>query len=298
MNDERVVVSGGSGLIGSELMRSLRDDGRRAVRLVRRPARTPDEVEWHPGERALDPTALAGASAVVNLNGASIGRLPWTRGYRRVLRESRLLPTRALASAIRELGAEAPKLVSASAVGFYGDRPGEPLTEAAGPGATFLAELCADWEEEALAAGPRSRTALIRTAPLLHPRGVLKPMIRLTRWGLGGPLGGGAQIWPWISLDDEVRAIRHVLDRDLTGPVNLAGPVPASANEIGRALARELHRPFALPAPAWALRLGLGRDAAESLLLADAAVAPAALTASGFRFAHGTAGEAVEAAMR
>lgn len=297
MNDERVVVSGGSGLIGSELIRALRAEGRRAVQLVRGPARTSDEIEWHPDGTPLDPAALAGAAAVVNLNGASIGRLPWTRGYRETLRESRILPTRTLATAIQELGSAAPKLVSASAVGVYGTRPGEALTEASGTGTTFLAELCADWEQEALDAGAAARVALLRTAPLLHPCGVLKPMIRLTRWGLGGPLGGGSQIWPWISLDDEVRAIRHVIDRDLTGPVNLAGPTPASANDIGRALARELHRPFALPAPAWALRLGLGRDAAESLLLADAAVAPAALTATGFRFEHPTASEAIAAAM-
>lgn len=297
MNDERVVVSGGSGLIGSELIRALRAEGRRAVQLVRGPARTSDEIEWHPDGTPLDPAALAGAAAVVNLNGASIGRLPWTRGYRETLRESRILPTRTLATAIQELGSAAPKLVSASAVGVYGTRPGEALTEASGTGTTFLAELCADWEQEALDAGAAARVALLRTAPLLHPCGVLKPMIRLTRWGLGGPLGGGSQIWPWISLDDEVRAIRHVIDRDLTGPVNLAGPTPASSNDIGRALARELHRPFALPAPAWALRLGLGRDAAESLLLADAAVAPAALTATGFRFEHPTASEAIAAAM-
>lgn len=307
MDDGRMVVSGGSGLIGRALIRSLRNDGIRVVQLVRRPARRADdgidEVEWLTAESPLDPGVLAGARAVVNLGGASIGRLPWTGAYRDELRRSRLRPTSTLAAAIRELGAAAPKLVSASAVGFYGDRPGETLSEASSAGETFLAELCVDWEREALAAGPGARVALLRTAPLLHPESVLKPMIALTRWGVSGPLGGrillggGQQHWPWISLDDEVRAIRHVIDRDLTGPVNLSGPMPASANTIGRALARAMHRPFLVPAPAWALRLGLGRDAADSLLLADAVVEPDALRASGFEFRHATAEAAIADAL-
>lgn len=297
MHDDFVVISGGSGLIGAELGRRLRADDRRVVQLVRSPAEHADEIEWRPGDSPLDPAALAGAAAVVNLNGASIGRLPWTRKYRETLRRSRIEPTRTLATALRELGADAPKLVSASAVGFYGDRPGEALDESSAPGETFLAGLCVDWEREAIAAGEHARVALVRTAPLLHPDGVLKPMIRLTRLGLGGPLGGGRQIWPWISLADEVGGIRHIIERDLVGPVNLSGPTAASANDIGRALARELRRPFVVPAPRFALRLGLGRDAADSLLLSDAAVEPARLAESGYAFEHETAERAIASAM-
>lgn len=301
MNDERVVVSGGSGLIGTALVRSLRADGVRVVQLVRRPARSADEIEWLTGRGELEPSALAGARAVVNLNGASIGRLPWTRGYQATLRASRLEPTAALAAAIRDLaerGHAAPALISASAVGYYGDRPGERLDESSAAGAGMLAELCIEWERAALAAGPQARVALLRTAPLLHPEGMLKPMIRLARLGLSGPLGGGRQHWPWISLDDEVRAIRHVIENEISGPVNLAGPTPATANRIGRELARALHRPFLLPAPAWALRLGLGRDAADALLLADADVQPDVLLASGFAFRHETPEAAIAAALR
>lgn len=298
MAPTRIVVSGSSGLIGSALVHSLRTDDIEVIRLVRRQPRGADEVFWDPGRRTLDPALLIGADAVVNLNGASIGKLPWTRSYRDVLQKSRLLPTRTLAKALRRLGEDAPKLLSASAVGFYGDRPGETLQETSSAGDTFLARLSADWESEALQAGSAAKVALLRTAPLLHPEAVLKPLIALTRFGVSGPLGTGKQLWPWISLEDEVRAIRHIIDHDLAGPVNLSGPTPASAREIGRELARRLHRPYLLPAPKWALRLGIGRDAADSLLLAYARVQPEVLTRSGFDFTHRTAQEAIDAALR
>ncbi|HRP98872.1 MAG TPA: TIGR01777 family oxidoreductase [Terrimesophilobacter sp.] len=292
---DRVVVSGASGLIGAALVESLRADGVRAVTLVRREARGDDEVRWLSDDEPLNPDSLAGATAVVNLGGASIGRLPWTRGYKRTLASSRLGPTGVLATAIRELGADAPAFVSASASGVYGDRPAETLTESSGQGTGFLTDLCAAWEREALAAGPHARVALLRTASVLHPRGMLRPLMLLARFGVAGPLGGGRQVWPWVSLVDEVRAIRHVIDAGLEGPVNLSGPTPATANEVGRAIARAMRRPFWLPVPAWALRLGLTRDAADSLLLADATVSPAALLESGFEFRHATAASAIEA---
>jgi uncharacterized protein (TIGR01777 family) len=296
MNDSRIVISGASGLIGEALTRSLRSDGIRVVHLVRRPARDGDEIEWLTGG-TLDPAVLAAASAVVNLNGASIGRLPWGPRYRQTLLESRVQPTRALADALMQLGSDAPALLSASAVGYYGDRPGTRLDETAPAGDTFLADVCVKWEREAMRVAAATRVALLRTAPILHPDAVLKPMITLTRLGLGGPLGSGRQVWPWISLDDEVRAIRYVIDSDLHGPVNLAGPHRATAAGIGRALASRMRRPYLIPAPAWALRLGLGRAAADSLLLADADVVPDALTAAGFEFRHPTAPDAIAAAL-
>lgn len=297
MIERRVVMAGGSGLIGGALTWSLQADGIGITHLVRRAARAANEVEWLTGDRPLDPEVLEGAAAVVCLNGASIGRLPWTSAYRETLRESRLVPTRTIATALRELGRDAPPLLNASAVGFYGDRPGEELDEASGPGRTFLAELCREWEREALTAESAARVVLLRTAPLLHRRGVLKPLLALTRLGLSGPLGRGSQIWPWISLDDEVRAIRHLIDADVEGPVNLVGPTPASASETGRELARAMRRPYLLPAPAWALRSGLGRDAADSLLLADARVRPAVLHRTGFEFEHRTVRQAISSAL-
>lgn len=292
----RIVISGASGLIGSALAASLRADGVEVATLVRRQPRTEDETQWAPGEGALDPDVLAGADAVVALGGASVGRLPWTKRYRRELIDSRLQPTRTLTTSLRALRSDAPALVSASAVGYYGSAPGEVLTEDSAAGETFLADLTVRWEAEARQAEDQTRVALLRTAPVIHRRGVLKPLIQLTRFGVSGPLGGGAQVWPWISLDDEVRAIRHVIDARIAGPVNLTGPVPATANDIGRALAACMHRPFWLPAPAWALRLALG-PAADSLLLGDADVRPEVLERSGFRFRHATAAEAVAAAI-
>lgn len=290
---QRVVVSGASGLIGSALCRSLEADGIEVTRLVRRSPRMPGEVQWAPGVDPLAPETLQGATAVVNLNGASIGKLPWTGSYRAKLRSSRIDPTRTLAEALGQFGADAPHFVSASAVGIYGSQPGITLTEQSPAGASFLARLCAEWEATAMSAKP---VALIRTAPLIHPDGVLKPLMTLTKLGVSGPLGRGTQMWPWISLADEVRAIRHIIAQRITGPVNLAGPTPATANDTGRALARAMHRPFFVPAPAFALKLALG-DAAESLLLTDARVLPSVLLDTGFEFHHATIEAAITAAL-
>ncbi|MFZ1383238.1 MAG: TIGR01777 family oxidoreductase [Scrofimicrobium sp.] len=286
MKDATVVVSGASGMIGSSLVESLRRDGIPVKTLVRRAANSTDEIEWDPDRGLLDPAALAGAKAVVNLNGASIGKLPWTRSYRQTLRTSRLRPTSTLAAAMCELGDEAPSFLSGSAVGFYGDRPGEILTEESRPGRTFLAQVCVEWEKAAVVASPYTRVVLLRTAPVLDVDGVLKPMVVLTKLGLGGPLGRGTQIWPWISLDDEVRAIRYLIDSDIEGPVNLTGPTWASENEVGRAIAEALGRPYFFKTPAPLIRAAIGSGPADSLLLSDADVRPEVLIRAGFTFKH------------
>lgn len=291
----KVVVGGSSGLIGSALVESLRADGVAVTRLVRRAPEGDDEVEWLTTPASLDPAVLADADAVVALNGASIGRFPWTRGYKSTLVWSRITPARALARALRELGRDAPHFVSASAVGYYGSASGARLTEQSRRGESFLADLCGEWEGAALSAGPDARVALLRTSPIVHPDGVLKPLMLLTRLGAGGPIGRGTQAWPWISLEDEVRAIRHVIETGLEGPVNLAGPTRATANDLGFALAVRMNRPYLVRAPAWAMRLVLGRDATEALLTADMHVVPAALQESGFSFTHRTVEDAVAA---
>lgn len=295
--NQRVVIGGASGLIGKALTASFQSDGIRVVRLVRRAAQNDDELQWLNDNKPLDPQVLSGALAVINLGGASIGSFPWSRNYRRKLRLSRLKPTRTIADAVRALGADAPQFVSASAVGFYGNRPGEQLDEGSSCGDSFLARLCVDWESAGLLAGRDARVCLLRTAPVLHPTGMLKPMMLLTKLGLGGPLGTGRQHMPWISLEDEVRAIRHVIAQRLSGPVNLAGPTVSSANDLGMALADELKRPFFVPAPAFGLRFLLGSKAANSLLLADAAVIPARLLETGFEFKHNTVKQAIKAAL-
>lgn len=293
----RVIVSGASGLVGSALIPHLRSLGYEVSQLVRRPARADDELSWSPGERRLDPKVLVGADAVISLNGASVGRLPWTRSYRSKLVESRVSSTRTIADALRDLGPDAPHFISASAVGYYGSAPGVELDESALPGDTFLAKVCIAWEAVAREVEDLTPVSLLRTAPILDPDGVLKPMMLLTKLGLAGPLAGGEQHWPWISLVDEVRAITHVLQHRIPGPVNLAGPQPASANDIGRALAQHLDRPFWMPAPALGLNLLLSKPAAESLLTADARVSPGVLNRTGFRFEHPTVTSAITASM-
>jgi len=288
---QRVVIAGASGLIGRTLTESLLADGTEVTTLVRHAPQGPNEVRWLDGS-PLDPSVLDGASAVVGLNGASIGHIPWTPSYKRTLVSSRVEPTSVLAGALRELGDAAPPFVSASAVGYYGSQPGRALDESSRAGSGFLSELCVRWEATARNAGS-SRVALLRTAPVVHPEGVLKPLLVLTKLGLGGPISRGTQVWPWISLVDEVRAIRHVIDAQLEGPINLSGPTRATANDLGFALARRMNRPYLLRAPAWGLRLGLGRDMADAVLLSDANVVPAALEASGFAFTHRTVEDAV-----
>lgn len=293
----RVVVAGASGLIGRALVDSLRRDGIAVTTLVRRPPRTPDEVEWLTDAVPLDPAVLEGADAVVALNGASVGRFPWTPGYKSTLLWSRLTPTRTLATAIRALGADAPAFVSGSAVGFYGSAPGEVMTEETPAGDTFLARLCVQWEEAARAAGPHSRVSLLRTAPVVDRDGVLKPLMLLTKLGVAGPIGGGRQVWPWISLADEVGAIRHIIGSEIDGPVNLTGPTRATANDLGFALARRMNRPYLVPVPAFAAALLLGRDATEALLTNDQDLRPTVLEKTGYTFAQPTVEDAVAAAI-
>ncbi|CAH0242195.1 TIGR01777 family oxidoreductase [Microbacterium sp. Bi128] len=293
----RVVLSGASGLIGSALTEALRADGVEVTSLVRHEPTGPHEVQWLQDAAPLDPDVLAGADAVVCLNGATIGRFPWTPSYKSTLLWSRITPTRTLATAIRELGDDAPALVNASATGYYGSQPGAVLTEASARGEGFLADICGEWETAARGAGPRARVALLRTAPIVHERGVLKPLLLLTKLGVSGPIGRGTQVWPWITLDDEVRAIRHVIDSDLDGPVNLTGPTRATANDLGFALARRMNRPYALRAPVWGVKLALGSDATEALLTSDADVRPSVLQDDGFTFTRETVEDAVASAV-
>lgn len=294
----RVVIGGASGLIGTELAKRLEEAGDDVVRLVRGAPLGRAQVTWHPDAGVLDPSALAGADAVVNLSGASLSRLPWTPAYRRLIVASRLSATTTIVRALDELnrrGERMPALISASAVGFYGSRPGEELDETSVPGAGFLADLTRRWEHAAAAAP--TRVVLLRTGVVLAEGGALGPILRIARAGLAGPLGTGRQHWPWISLDDEVDAIVHAIRSDLVGPVNLVAPTPVTAGELIRMVARQLRRPYWLPAPSFALTTILG-DAARELLLADQLVRPVVLTGSGFAFRHTTAESALAALLR
>lgn len=296
----KVVIGGASGLIGSALVKALRDRGDSVLRLVRREPRSPDEIRWEPSVEQLDLEALRGADAVISLGGASVGNLPWTSSYRGALWGSRIDTTSTIVRALRTLhdaGEDVPMFISASASGYYGSQPGKTLSEDSPPGTTFLARLCQAWENTALRSADITEVALVRTSPILHPDGVLKPMILLTKLGLGGPLGSGEQVWPWISLDDEIRGIIHVLDKRLSGPINFTGPTSASMARIGRALAEQLDKPFLVPAPEWPMKLVLSSDAVESLLTADADMTPDRLLGSGFVFQHSAPEDAISASI-
>jgi len=287
-------------MIGRALVARLRERGDHVLVLVRRETEAAEERRWDPSTGYLDPAAFAGADAVVNLSGASIAKLPWTRRHRHDILSSRVQATTAIVGALHaqaDAGEPVGVLVSGSAVGVYGTRPGEELTEESAPGGGFLAEVVRAWEAAALAAPASTRVALARTGLVIGPEGAAAPLRVLARLGVAGPVGGGRQQWPWISLDDEVRALVHLIDAELTGPVNLAGPEPATAGRVVRAIAADAHRPYWLPAPGFAISGALG-EAGRELLLADQCVRPAALTASGFVFRHVTVEDAVAASPR
>jgi len=292
----RVLIAGASGLIGTELIRQLEAAGHTVQTLVRREPQKPSEFTWAPDAKILDFRILENVDAVVNLSGASLNRLPWTAGWKKQILRSRIKATSALVEAMGMAASPPPVFLSGSAVGYYGDRPGEVLTESSPKGTGFLSDVVEEWEAAARLAPAATRTVLLRTGVVLGPGGALGPLRTLTRLGISGPLGGGAQHWPWVSLHDEAAAIVHLLTSTVAGPVNITGPTPAVENEIGRPLAEQLHRPYALPAPKFAIALGLG-DAGRELLLADQQVTPTVLLADGFTFRHTTSTEAISAAV-
>ncbi|HEY0168957.1 MAG TPA: TIGR01777 family oxidoreductase [Jatrophihabitans sp.] len=286
----KVVVAGASGFIGKALVIDLRGHGHEVSTLVRRSPASESEFQWHPERGELDPLALGDADAVISLSGAGVGDKRWNEAYRQVLVQSRVQPTTTIARALAELPAELrpQSFLSASAIGYYGDRGDEPLPESATGGAGFMADLVRRWEaatEAASAAGVRVVT--LRTGLVLsRSGGLMKRLIPIFKMGAGGRLGSGRQYQPWITLADEIGAIRHILRTEqLQGPVNLVGPEPVRNAEFSAELARALHRPALLPAPAFGLRLVLGEFADEGVLLSQR-VLPEKLIGSGYRFEH------------
>lgn len=287
-------MAGASGLIGTEVRRQLVRHGHEVRTLVRRPIRDAAEWQWDPAAGQVPAEAIEWADAVIGLSGSNLARLPWTHGYKRTILRSRTGPARTLATAIRASQDPPAVWVNASASGIYGHRPGEQLTEASARGTGFLSEVVARWERAAQA-DERTRVVHARTGIVLALRGALRPLMVTTRLGLAATIGNGRQHWPWISLRDEARAIVHLATGStLAGPVNLAGPVPATSREITRELAHAMRRPHLFGLPGWALRAGLG-TAADDLLLADQHVAPQALVSDGFGFEHTTVEGAIAA---
>lgn len=290
---QRIAISGASGLIGTALSAFLRSRGDEVVHLVRRKPSTTLEIGWDPTSRTLDPRDLAGLTAVVHLAGAGVGAHRWTTAYKREILASRVDGTATIATALADLG-DPVALVSGSAIGFYGDRGERILTEDSGPGQGFLADVVRDWEAATKPAQDAGlRVVHARTGLVLTPKGgAMERVLPLARLGLAGPLGSGRQYWSWITLHDEVRALAHLVDQDLTGPVNLVSTQPMRQSEVMKALGAVLGRPALLPAPTLALKVFLGEFAGD--VLASDRILPSVLTASGFVFDHDT----IESAMR
>jgi uncharacterized protein len=304
----KVAVTGSSGLIGTALVASLRADGHQVIRLVRRAPRAADEVRWDP--RAADAgllasgapgsSALDGLGGCVHLAGAGVADRRWTARYKTEIRASRVLGTRALAGALAKLSPPPAVLVAASAIGWYGDTGGREVDESAPAGQSFLARLVQDWEA---AAGPASdagiRVVHTRSGLVLTPRGgILARLLPPARLGLLPRFGSGRQVMSWISLPDEIAAVRFLIDRkDISGPVNLTAPAPVTNSEFTVALHTALGRrdlPW-LRIPAPALRLAVGEAAVE--LLTSVRVLPGRLQEAGYPFCHPVLPQALSAGL-
>jgi len=291
----RVLVAGASGFIGTELCRQLEADGHTVLRLSRSAPKGKNQYRWSPSAALVDPEAIESADAVVNLAGATTGRIPWTPGYKREILASRQNGTRTLTAAIGA-ATHAPKIfLSGSAVGFYGDQPGVPLTESAAKGAGFLSDVVEAWEQAAHLAPSGTRVVTFRTGLVVGRGGAFTPLIPLTNLGLGARMGSGRQDWPWVALYDEAAAIRHLLTSTLVGAVNIAGPEAATSARVTHALAQALHRWDPFIVPTFALKL-LG-DAGNDLLLTSEHVIPQKLLADGFVFRYDSVEKAIGAMM-
>lgn len=290
-----VAITGASGLIGSALARSLRQDGVAVRRFVRRLPQAPHEIQWQPGEH-LDPASLTGVTAVVHLAGAGVGDRRWTAKYKRIIRDSRVLGTTTIAEAVAAMDEPVQTFVSASAIGYYGDTGDQQVDESDPPGTGFLSDVVRDWE----AAAEPARAAGI---PVSHPRtglvvssrgGAWQRLLPIFRAGVGGRLGSGTQYWSWISLRDTVSALRFLLDHSVTGPVNLTTPTPVTNTAVTEAMGEVLSRPTALPVPAFALRTALGGFSAE--VLGSSRVYPQRLLDAGFAWQDESIADAIRAA--
>jgi uncharacterized protein (TIGR01777 family) len=299
----RVAITGSTGLIGSALTRSLLLDGHQVVRLTRpgsgSPADGSESATWDPKAGTVQPGALQGVDAVVHLAGAGIGDKRWNDAYKKELRDSRVLGTQTIARAVTELEVPPRVLISASAVGYYGDTGDRVVDESTPAGDDFLAQLCVEWEA---AAAPAARAG-IRVA---HPRtglvvsakgGAWGRLFPLFRAGLGGRLGSGKQYWPFIALADEIAALRFVIDNDhVAGPLNFSAPEPLTNSEITKAMGRALNRPTLASVPEFALKIAVGEFATG--ITGSCRAVPAGLLKAGFSFQYPTIEQALDAVLR
>jgi len=307
----KIVAAGVSGFLGTELVSRLRARGDEVSRLVRRQPQAPDEAQWDPAAGEVDPAILESTDAVISLGGVGIGDRRFTESHRRAVLESRLQVTSTLARAIASLEAPPQVFVSASAIGFYGDRDDETLTEESAPGSPddFLVNVVQQWEAAAGAAVDAGvKVAFLRTGIVLGEGGAVSTPVQilgpirasqllLFKLGLGGRFGSGQQWWSWISMEDQMRAILHIIDNRLSGPFNLTAPNPARQGDLAKSLARYLKRPAIIPTPRLLIEAALGKARAKALVFTSARVVPEALQKSGFEFTHPELGGAWESAL-
>jgi uncharacterized protein len=293
----KILISGASGMVGTAAADALRKDGHMVGQFVR-PGRTAGagDVRWDPASGSVDLAAMEGADAVVCLSGASVGEGRWTAVRKKVLRSSRVDLTRVLVDSLGRLKQKPRVFIAASAIGYYGSRGDEILTELSTAGNDFIAQLARDWETESICAESAGiRTVIMRFAVILSAKGgALERMVLPFKLGAGGRLGSGKQWMSWVALEDVVEIVRTVIAEErLRGPVNVAAPGPVQNAEFTRVLAKVMHRPAILPAPAFALRIALG-EMADGLLLASQRVIPEKLRATGYQFRY----ENLEGALR
>ena len=301
----KILMTGATGLVGTALVEALARDGHTVCRLMRphgekREPSAGFDVAWHPETGELGGAAV-GPDAVVNLAGASIAGGRWTEKRKRLLRSSRVDTTRALVNAISKMAARPRVLISASAVGYYGSRGDEAVTEESGLGNDFLAGIAAEWEAEARKAEALGiRVVLLRFGIILAKHGGALPQMMLPfRFGVGGKLGSGRQWMSWVTLEDVVSVIQFALkNENVGGALNVVAPQPVQNAEFTEALAKAMHRPAIFPAPVFALRLALGRELADALLLGSQRAVPHRLQALGYSFLHPGLNAALEAVLR
>lgn len=288
----KVLISGASGLVGTEVARQLIELGHEPVRLTRNANPRPGEVYWNPSKGELDQSVMESVDAVVNMGGATTGKIPWTKKYMAEIISSRIDSTNTLVNAINNSKNKPRVLVSGSASGIYGDRGDEWLSEESSKGEGFLSDLAFEWEEAAKKADTRvvlARTTLVMSKKL----GALGKLLPILKLGIGGPLGSGKQWWAWISLEDQARAIIHLIQNEsCSGPYNLTAPEPATCEQMIKELGKQLKRPTFFRVPAFLMRLLIG-VAAQELLLCSQKMTSHRLTESGFEFKHPTLRQSV-----
>lgn len=292
-----VVLAGASGLIGTALIARLRAEGYDILQLVRREPKGPEQAKWNPDAGELDPQLLEGAAAVVNLAGASTAKLPWTPWHKQAIMNSRVQSTKTIVTAINATTVKPKVLLSGSASGIYGDRPGEILTERSELTTDgFLAEVALAWEQTAAKDLPNeTRLVLLRTGLVLAWEGALKPFRMMLNLRLGTQIGNGKQYWPWISLTDQARAIEYLINSKVSGPVNLVSPNSSTAEQVLQSLAKQLGRRIWIRIPAWVAKIG--GQAVKDLILIDQHIEPVKLVKDGFRFEQSSLDSAIASAL-